>query len=588
MRSALARLKDSYNNQTIKKKLFILVSIIMVISFTFALAGLQYVLRIYDEQIYSKSSQVLSTSSNSIENELKNIEDMSFAISSDPLIQHFLTTIEQESTEYEKYRIRTEMIDKMLDYIKTQGFILSVHVVATNGEQYSVGTNPVNIPEKVQAMIINQSKEAAGSNIWLNQLGDHLSLVSAREIRRYEDLSFDSLGTVIIRVNLDKLVRGLMEGSKALDGHFVITNGENDIMYPRELNDTFRRLTMPVHSKSGYRIETIDKRKYFIVHMQSNYSNWTYLNAIPFNQIFEKTNMLKTFLWMFFILMFLVVSFFGIRFARNITLPLESLAASMQHVQKGNFKEAKKESMQMSNVHNDEVGKLHKSFIMMIDQIDELIYENYAKQITIKETEFKALQAQINPHFLYNTLESINWLAKSSGQQQISKMVESLGFLLRNSINLKQPLITVNEELQIIANYITIQSYRFEERLEFQNDVDQSLYHAQIPKLTLQPLVENAIHYGLEMMMEPCSIHIRSIKKSNYFMLVVEDNGPGMDLDLLEKVKKGVVKTRGQGIGLTNIDERVKLSFGDQYGIHIESELDQGTKIFITLPYREG
>src|SRR5690606_18382671 len=119
--------------------------------------------------------------------------------------------------------------------------------------------------------IINQSKEAAGSNIWLNQLGDHLSLVSAREIRRYEDLSFDSLGTVIIRVNLDKLVRGLMEGSKALDGHFVITNGENDIMYPRELNDTFRRLTMPVYSKSGYRIETIDKRKYFIVHMQSNY-----------------------------------------------------------------------------------------------------------------------------------------------------------------------------------------------------------------------------------------------------------------------------------------------------------------------------
>ncbi|MEK3889538.1 sensor histidine kinase [Bacillus sp. FSL K6-3431] len=588
MKNAFSRIKVSYSNQTIKKKLFILISIIMVISFTFILAGLQYVFRIYDEQIYSKSSQVLSTSSNSIENELKNIEDMSFAISSDPLIQQFLTTIEQERTEYEKYRIRTDIIDNVLGYIKSEGFISSVTLVGENGEQYTVGTSPVNIPAQKQAMIITQSKEATGSNIWLNQLGDQLSLISAREIRRYEDLSFDSLGTVIIRVNLDKLVRGLMEGSRALDGHFVIRNGENGIMYPKESNETLKQIAISVPSKSGYRIDTIGKKKYFIVHMQSDYSNWTYLNAIPFNQIFEKTNMIKTVLWLIFIIMFMVVTFLGIRFARNITLPLENLATSMQYVQKGNFKEAKIRSLHMTNVHDDEVGKLHKSFMTMIDQIDELIYENYAKQITIKETEFKALQAQINPHFLYNTLESINWLAKSSGQQQISKMVESLGFLLRNSINLKEPLITVKEELEIIENYITIQSYRFVERLDFHIDVDPSLIHARIPKLSLQPLVENAIHYGLETMIDPCSIQIRSVKNEKYIMLVVEDNGPGMDPDLLELVKSGAVKTRGQGIGLTNIDERIKLSFGDQFGIHIESELNQGTKVFISLPYGEG
>ncbi|MBS4208339.1 histidine kinase [Bacillus sp. FJAT-50079] len=584
---AFYRLRDSYYNQTIKKKLFILVSLIMVISFMFTLVGLQHVLGVYDEQMYSKSSQVLSTSSNSIENGLKNIEDVSFAIASDPLIQQYLTTYDAyENNDYEKYRIRTEIIDTLLGYINSESVIHSVHLVSATGEEYKVGARPVNIPETILLNAETQSSEAAGSHIWLHQLGEQFELVSSREIRSYKDLSFDHLGTLIIRVNLDKLVRGLMEGSRQLDGHFVILNGEN-IMYPNEYNQSLEQLAYSFQTKSGYDIQTIDNRKYFIVHMQSNNSNWTYLNVIPFHQIFEKTTMIKTFLWLVFICMFFIVAFIGMRFARNLTSPLEKLAASMRHVQQGNFKEAKEETLDIPNVHDDEVGKLHQSFLTMIDQIDELIHENYSKQITIKETEFKALQAQINPHFLYNTLESINWLAKSSGQQKISRMVESLGFLLRSSISLKEPLVTISEELQIVSSYITIQSYRFEERLDVHIEIEENLQNAQIPKLTLQPLVENAIQYGLEQMMEPCHIQITSEKGKDHFKLIVEDNGPGMDATYLRKVRKGEVKTKGQGIGLQNIDERIKLSFGEEYGVQIESEQGKGTRVIVSLPYGE-
>jgi two-component system sensor histidine kinase YesM len=260
----------------------------------------------------------------------------------------------------------------------------------------------------------------------------------------------------------------------------------------------------------------------------------------------------------------------------------------MQYVQNGDFKEAQKGFLKSSVLSNDEVGKLHETFQGMTQQIDELVNENLSKQLTIKETEFKALQAQINPHFLYNTLESINWLAKMNDQDQISKMVEALGFLLRNSISLKRKLIQIEDELNIVKNYIVIQKYRFEERLDFNIQVDSDLFDVYIPKLTLQPLVENAIHYALENMVDVCKIRIYSVVNKDYFQLIVEDNGPGMEPSFLEKLKKGEVKTRGQGIGLANIIDRIKLSFGNDYGVEIESEPNNGAKIILVLPYDRG
>jgi two-component system sensor histidine kinase YesM len=375
-----------------------------------------------------------------------------------------------------------------------------------------------------------------------------------------------------------------------MDGEFLIVRDSN-IIFPKETNSLFKEAAMSLDSEkvdSGYQIKKIDKKNYFLVHIKSNYFDWGYLNVIPFNQIFENINKVKTFLVIIFILMFVVVTIFGIRFARNITIPLENLVASMQYVKVGDFKEASRNALKTPIMQDDEVGKLQQNFQTMIQQIDELINENYSKQLTIKETEFKALQAQINPHFLYNTLESINWLAKGNGQTQISRMVEALGFLLRNSISLKQPLITIEEELNVVSNYVIIQKYRFEERLDFHMEVDSDIGGFYIPKLTLQPLVENAIHYALEPKIDPCKISVYSIVEKESIKLVVEDEGPGMESTFIEKLKRGEVKTRGQGVGLSNINDRIKLAYGEKYGIEIESEPNKGTKVIIVLPFDKG
>jgi two-component system sensor histidine kinase YesM len=274
------------------------------------------------------------------------------------------------------------------------------------------------------------------------------------------------------------------------------------------------------------------------------------------------------------------------RFARGITDPIEILNAKMKKVRFGNFEYHEEQDQKPTAM--DEAGQLHRNFRIMLERINELIKENYQKQLTIKDTEFKALQAQINPHFLYNTLDSINWLARMNGQQHISRMVESLAFLLRSSIRLKAPLIPLKKELEIVRHYITIQQIRFEERLHFVLDIPMELSDYAIPKLSLQPIVENAIHYGLEQMTTPCSISIRARRDGDRLLLTVEDNGPGMEPSFLQMLERGEVKTRGSGIGLRNIDERIKLLFGSVYGIEIESERRVGTQVHLILPCEKG
>ncbi|MBT2720552.1 sensor histidine kinase [Bacillus sp. ISL-46] len=590
MKKILHRLKKQYHNLKIKYKLFLLVSWIMVISFSFTFFGLTYAFHIYDEQIYSKSSQVLSTSSNSIESELKNLEELTYNILTDSQIQQYLSSISEDSTEYDKFRLRTNMLDKLLSYANKEEYIQSINLVDVKGEEYVVGPRTVKLTQHQKANITKMTIKANGSNVWLNPEKNDYIFATAREIRQFRNLSFDNLGTIIIYINMDKLVAHILEGSRKIDGEFLIVRDNNPI-FPKETNPPLKEAATSLDShkiESGYQIKKIDNKNYFLVHIKSTYFDWGYLNVIPFNQIFENINMVKTFLIMIFILMFVGVTILGIRFARNITIPLENLVDGMQYVKVGDFKEARKRVLKTAISQEDEVGKLQQNFQTMIQQIDELINENYSKQLTIKETEFKALQAQINPHFLYNTLESINWLAKGNGQTQISKMVESLGFLLRNSISLKQPLITIEEELNIVKNYVIIQKYRFEERLDFHMMVDSDIYGFYIPKLTLQPIIENAIHYALEPKIDPCKISIYSVINQETIKLIVEDDGPGMESAFIEKLKRGEVETRGQGVGLSNINDRIKLSYGDKYEVSIESEPNKGTKVIIVLPFNKG
>ena len=315
---------------------------------------------------------------------------------------------------------------------------------------------------------------------------------------------------------------------------------------------------------------------------RSQFSLWTTVSLIPLSQVTEGPRKLAQ--WIIGIgavgiMLGTVIIWIS---ANRMIQPLKELSRAMAYVKQDRF------DLQVDIRRKDEFGQLGQSFNRMMKKIDHLISEVYRKELSRKEAEFKALKAQINPHFLYNTLETINWSSKIAGQHHISSMVESLGFLLRSSINLKEPLLPLKQELDIVLHYINIQKIRFEERLDFRLEVPDGLQPITIPKLSIQPLVENAVNYAMERMTETCMIRVEARDAGELIELTVTDNGPGMDEAILERLRSGDVKPKGSGVGLRNIDERIKLLFGEPYGLDIESRRWEGTVVRLRLPKETG
>jgi two-component system, sensor histidine kinase YesM len=573
-----------YKNSKLKVKLLINISLIMVIALAFVLGGLQYVFNLYDEQLYEKSSQVLMMSSNSIEEELERIEVISYSIAVNSQLQKSLLELQDNIDGYEFYRLEQQIENELANYAGSEKYIQSILLYDSNGREFLAGSSSSPLLQSDKEAALKTAGKYKGENHWIEIDGYNEFLISVRLVRSYENLNLRPIGTLLIRVNLDKIVGGLPLTRGEAAGNILISNGDQ-VFYSAKGTDGLDEFHFNNRSDQGYRIEKINGERFFVNHLTTSFGNWTYWNIIPFNQMFSGIAAAKYSIIFVFLLMFFLLITLGFKFLRRITNPIEELAATMQDVKQGDFQAV--EALNPSLIYEDEVGILYRNFITMVQRIDELIQENYAKQLLIKETEFNALQAQINPHFLYNTLESVNWLAKTHKQQQISNMVEALGHLMRNSINFKEDIITIGQELQIADSYLTIQKYRFDDRLDVQMDIDPSLMGCRIPKLTLQPLLENSFQHAVEPSLGMSIIKLAVCSDGQNLLVRVEDNGPGVDPGILAMLKTGKFKPKGTGIGLNNINERIMLSFGEQYGLRVENLSGKGTAITVVLPLQE-
>jgi len=579
---------DFYRNMRIRHKLSLLIALIVALSFSATLLVQQYAFSIYDSQIYAKSSQVLNLSSSAIEAELKRIRQISYNVTADGQVQSLLKKIANPDTsDYDRLLLRRDLVDRLLNYTGTEPYLLSIQLYDALGHENAAGNVKALNDAKI-ADLLSRSDQTEGEQVLLYPDESDSALVTARKVRSYEgtDFSLKRLGMLVIRINIERIVR---ENAPA-EGELLIRSGA-DIVYP--VHPAFADVGLDEEAGregSGYFVGSYGGERYFVSHIESGNSGWMYFNLTPFNQIFERIIFIKELVVFVFVGLLIVVIAWGFRFSRSLTRPIDDLIARMRLAERGNFEEASLLSIDTASVPRDEVGLLHRSFRIMIERINTLITENFKSRLLVKETEFKALQAQINPHFLYNTLESINWMAKINRQPQISQMVEALGFLLRNSISLGDPLIPLREELGLVESYVTIQKYRFEERLEFETDIPEALFGRTIPKLTLQPLLENAVNYAVEPSMSPCRIVIRARESSaeGLLLLTVEDSGPGMDPRMLERLRSGEARGQGRGIGLLNIDERIKIAFGEAYGVRVESEPGQGTRVTLALPAEDA
>ncbi len=278
------------------------------------------------------------------------------------------------------------------------------------------------------------------------------------------------------------------------------------------------------------------------------------------------------------VIMFLALSYF---IPKSVTKPLKHLSEVSGAVAGGDL------AIRAEVSDGAEVKQLADSFNVMIDKINELLDQVTSEQIRLRKAELELMQAQINPHFLYNTLDTIVWLAESGKQDMVVSMVGSLSDFFRTSLNQGKDIIRIEEELVHVQSYLAIQQVRYQDILEYSIDVPHEVFDGKIPKITLQPLVENALYHGIKNKRGGGRISISGAREDDCIILSVKDNGIGMTEERLNEVVKSIREKSLEETdiyGVFNVNERIELAFGEKYGLTIESKYGEGTTISVMLP----
>ena len=275
---------------------------------------------------------------------------------------------------------------------------------------------------------------------------------------------------------------------------------------------------------------------------------------------------------------FCVTLITGYVMSRAVSGPLQRLALHM-----GEF-EKNAEGYTCSEVGGiAEIQSLSESFEHMAYRIQSLMEKVRQEEVSLRKTELKALQAQINPHFLYNTLDAIGWLCEEERSRDAVEMVNALAKLFRISISKGHELIPLEKEIEHAKSYLKIQNYRYRNQFTYEFHIEESCLPDFCNKITLQPIIENAIYHGIDRMVDEGKIYISVTEEKNAVLMTVEDNGVGMTQEQCRSILR---KEPGDnsGIGMQNVNDRIKIYFGEKYGIYIESEPDEGTCVRIKMP----
>ena len=312
-----------------------------------------------------------------------------------------------------------------------------------------------------------------------------------------------------------------------------------------------------------------------------NYTNWKIVGISYLDEIVADRKSLSTlviFISIFSLLFVIAASLFV---SAKISEPIKNLERQMKKVESGNFDI----DIDIDVQGDDEVKRLSRAFNMMVKRIRSLMEQIISEQEAKRKSELKALQAQINPHFLYNTLDSIVWMNENKDYVGVTTMVVALSQFFRISISRGRELITVSDEIEHIKSYLIIQKIRYKNKFKFSIEAQPEALGYKTLKLILQPIVENAIYHGVEQLYDEGIIKINVSIDGDTILFQVTDNGYGIKPDILKDIlnKKANEKDSG-GVGLKNVNERIKLFFGEQYGIEIDSILDVGTTVNLRIP----
>ncbi len=369
---------------------------------------------------------------------------------------------------------------------------------------------------------------------------------------------------------------------------FVFILDEDDHMVYAPVNTVVYRINPQLLTERDAVQAKIQDSTYHIQSMVSPYTGWKTVGVFVLDEIMGGLTAAAYLLILGTALMAALILFVSILLARSITRPISGLQFLMRRAESGDL------SVRFKSSHRDEIGALGKSFNTMIERIDELINQVHTEHRIARDAELKILQEQIKPHFLYNTLDTIGWMARDYEAKDIVNLVNALTRMFRIGLSHGKDTITLAEEITHVSNYLYIQKTRYKDKLSYEMEVDKTLLDYSVPKLILQPLVENAIYHGIKQKHEGGKIIISAARSSlgDYAELTVRDNGAGIEGNTLAELREqieGFADTQEvRSFGLHYIARRLRLTYGEGAKMHIESKPGEGTSVIISLPGEAG
>ncbi|SER29513.1 two-component system, sensor histidine kinase YesM [Gracilibacillus ureilyticus] len=457
--------------------------------------------------------------------------------------------------------------------------IYSVEVY-TSDYQRIIPIDATNLVERLDPKWVSQANKAKGGLIWIGEdpLDSNYFLVG-RRINLFEE-NFEHGGYVVVRISRPHFQ---LNNEATTDYTILLDDKKKTIAtnFPYEIENI---------TGSADEILLVDEKEYMVVQHTSDITGWTIYYLTPVEQL---TKGMPTVLIGIIIagivglLIFFVSSFF---LATFITRPITRLTKTMREAGKGVL------AHNPEILSTNEINELNQTYNQLAAETNYLVQMVYEKEIMKNRTELKALQAQIHPHFLFNTLDALYWSLDEKDEEELANVVLAMSELFRYTITKENQdeWVTIKEELEHIERYMKIMRMRFGNRLNWEKEVDFDWLHAKIPKLMIQPLVENAILHGAGNVVRQSNITvlIEKVVDCDHIRIAITDNGPGMNPDRLGYVKKlmngDVAEQKGSGMALQNVQKRLRLFYGDKASsLHIHSVEEKGTMVSFKIPIKD-
>ncbi len=594
----IEKAKKTYMDFSIRYKVFLLTFIIIIL-IAVILGTLSYL--IYSNYVITEISNVNLRDTRQIKNSIATLQNDIYELSTyiclNDQVQEILNLEDISSVTLDNINKAMEPLAGLLAFKEAISFI---SIYSKNGLEYYVskdGSTGINDLELIQkSSIYQRAVELKGRPFW-TPLGEEQIFIKNNKnpkIAMFRSVlnmnNFQMQGFLMININLpfiEDIYRDAVENS---EGTIIIVDENNEIISlntsEQNLPDRpalLEKLIPYIDESEGNTIFNLTGQEMMLTYSTIDQSSWKVIYLVPTNIVLQPVKNIL-FLTIIVIIFCLIIGFILSMYTSSLlTKPINKLLSSMNRVKRGNFKE------KVNFIYQDEIGKLGNEYNEMIDNIHELINRVYRLQLQEKEAELRALQAQINPHFLYNTLDTIYWKAIRKGQDEISEMVYALSRIFRFSLNRGEDFISVQNEKELIENYILLQKKRFADKLEYKIDFEERILNYTIPKLILQPFIENAIIHGAEKSETATLINISGYSRESKIYFIIEDNGTGIEQSVLEDINnsRNVSSSEsGSGYAIHNVNERLDLYYQGDYGLAIDSKAGKGTRVEIIIPVK--